>query len=74
MRQNTITRHRTSQHPPVVPSVSLNDEHPVVPNTPSSSRPQSSYVVFSGGTAANDFVSAFRDYETSFVLPGESRL
>lgn len=33
----------------------------------------SSYVVFSGGTAANDFVAAFRGEETSFVLPGEKK-
>lgn len=67
-RHDTITRRNINAQQPTVPSVSLNDD--LQPQADCNSGTASSYVVFSGGTAANDFVTAFRSRETSFVLPG----
>ena len=53
-------------------SISLNEEDEGVgEDSEDSGGLQRSYVVISGGTAANDFVHAFGT-DCAFVLPGES--
>jgi hypothetical protein len=57
---------------PRMASVSLNEEDEESGKaSDNGTDPKRSYVVISGGTAANDFVHAFGT-DCAFVLPGES--